>query len=1119
MAKLVGVTEKTARNWERGTDFPSESNLKKLIETYLCRGVFTPGQEREEAKTLWERACQGASRRKAIFDETWFTVLLAQQQHPTFKATASAPRADSPEGPPRLRGSGAPALKNSTADQLAPLLSAPFRLRQADWGEASDRASFSGRGEEASHISPLASSAQLDRLLVTKRTVPSRRVRLVPRVHLTGRLQAEPGRKLTLISAPAGFGKTTLLLDWITSGNQRVAWLSLDKGDNDPVRFWRYVVVALQSALAKTDLGTSTLAMLLELGPSQLEMVLADLLNELAALEQDLALVLDDYQVITTPTIHDSLTFLLEHLPARLQLVIATRVDPPLSLAQLRARDKLVELRADELRFSAEEVTHFLRDTMELVLDADQVVQLAERTEGWVAGLQLAALALRGRADVDQFLARFSGSHRYLVDYLAEDVLRRELEPVQRFLLETSLLERLCAPLCAALTGSSEAQALLEGAERANLFLVPLDDHREWYRYHALFAEFLQERLRLAFPGEVETLHRRAAQWFEEQELIPEAVQHALAGADYERAVRLVTQSARAFLLRGETATLRTWLQALPEDLVRARPRLCMILGNELSTAGEFEAADVWLQAAEARLRARESGGVDGADAEVADAEVREEEGGFRGTLQEVLALRAGNAALAGDLPHALELVHQAGDHLPSDNPLLRSLVAFDLSGAYYWSGDMVAAGPAVREVSSAGAAAGSLYFELLGLVCEGWVHMARGELRQAAETLRLVSQRMAGQEDQTYWVAGLAPLGLGMVLREWNNLESAEQQLRTGIELTTRWDLIAPLLLGYFQLARVRQARGDAAGALELIAHADKAMRRSGGGLLVGVVAACQTQLWLQQGNLAAARHWATTVPLDPDQPTTLLGELERLALVRVQIAQGRAEDALEALERLRAAAEVAGHGGSVLEILMLRALAQQRLGNTAQALAQLAEALAEAEPEGYVRLFVDEGPPMQALLEQVLAAQCSHRLAGPQSSAAYLEYLLAAFAGSGAPGTPSREAAPSTTRAQALIEPLNERELAVLRLLATGKSNVEIARELIVAPSTIKWYLKHLYVKLQVHSRMQALTRARELRLLVWPPDLPVSLPRFPPDLPLCWLLSASVRETCFLATKRIS
>jgi LuxR family maltose regulon positive regulatory protein len=1081
LAKLVGVTEKTVRNWERGTDFPSESNLKKLIETYLCRGVFTPGQEREGAKTLWERACQSASRRKAIFDETWFTVLLAQQHHSTFNATAPAPRADSPEGPPRLRGSGAPALKNSTAD----------------WGEASDRAPFSGRGEEASHISPLASSAQLDRLLVTKRTAPSRRVRLVPRAHLTGRLQAEPGRKLTLISAPAGFGKTTLLLDWITSGNQRVAWLSLDEGDNDPVRFWRYVVVALQSALAKTDLETSTLAMLLELGSSQLEMVLADLLNELAAFEQDLALVMDDYQVITTPTIHDSLTFLLERLPAHLQLVIATRVDPPLPLARLRAHDKLVELRADELRFSAEEATHFLRDTMELVLDADQVVQLAERTEGWVAGLQLAALALRGRADVDQFLAHFSGSHRYLMDYLAEDVLRREPEPVQRFLLQTSLLERLCAPLCSALTGSSEAQALLERAERANLFLVPLDDHREWYRYHALFAEFLQERLRLAFPGEGETLHRRAAQWFEEQELIPEAVQHALAGADYERAVRLVTQSARAFLLRGETATLRTWLQALPEDLVRARPRLCMILGNELGAAGEYEAADVWLQAAEVRLRAGESGGADGADAEVADAEVREE-GGFQGTLQEVLALRAGNAVMAGDLPLALELVHKVEDHLPSDNPLLRSRVAFDLSGAYYWSGDMVAAGPANREVNIAGAAAGSLYFELLGLVGVGWVHTARGKLRQAAETLRLVLQRIAGQEDQTYWVAGLAPLGLGMVLREWNHLESAEQQLRTGIELTTRWDLIAPLLLGYFQLARVRQARGDAAGALELIAQADKAMRRSGGGLLVGVVAACQAQLWLQQGNLAQAEHWATIVPLDPDQPITLLGELLQLALVRVRIAQGRVVDALEALERLRVAAEVAGRGGSVLEILMLRALAQQRLGNTAQALAQLAEALAQAEPEGYVRLFVDEGPPMQALLEQVLAAQFSHRLAGPQSSTAYLEHLLAAFGGSRAPGTPSGEVAPSAARNQALIEPLKERELAVLRLLATGKSNVEIAHELIVAPSTIKWYLKQLYAKLQVHSRMQALTRARELRLLVWPPDLPVSLPRFPPDIP---------------------
>src|SRR6266487_6204551 len=528
-----------------------------------------------------------------------------------------------------------------------------------------------GAGAPVALPQPSEPNTQRAPLLSIKLHLPRPRRCLVSRSHLVECLQQAIEYPFTLISAPAGFGKTTLLAQWLAQSGlpvAPVAWLSLEPEDNDPVRFLTYLIAALQTVDCR--LGTSALALLRTPQPSPLETVLALLTNDLMVDEAEkIALVLDDYHTITAEPIHRAVTYLLEHLPPQLHLVISTRVDPPLPLARLRARGELVELRAQNLRFSAEEVTHFLRHTMELVLEADQVVQLAERTEGWVAGLQLAALALRGRADVDQFLARFSGSHRYLVDYLAEDVLRREPESMQRFLLQTSLLERLCAPLCAALTGSSEAQALLERAERANLFLVPLDDHREWYRYHALFAEFLQERLRLAFPGEVETLHRRAAQWFEEQELIPEAVQQALAGADYERAARLVTQSARAFLILGQTATLRTWLQALPEDLVRARPRLCMILGHELSTAGEFEAADVWLRAAETRLRAGESGGADGADAEVADTEVREEEGGFRGTLQEVLALRAGNAALAGDLPHALELVYQAGDHLPSDNP------------------------------------------------------------------------------------------------------------------------------------------------------------------------------------------------------------------------------------------------------------------------------------------------------------------------------------------------------------------------------------------------------------------------------------------------------------------
>ncbi len=565
--------------------------------------------------------------------------------------------------------------------------------------------SSGAEGAEAPVALPQPSEPNTQRapLLSIKLHLPRPRRCLVSRSHLVECLQQAIEYPFTLISAPAGFGKTTLLAQWLAQSGlpvAPVAWLSLEPEDNDPVRFLTYLIAALQTVDCR--LGTSALALLRTPKPSPLETVLALLTNDLMVDEAGkIALVLDDYHTITAEPIHRAVTYLLEHLPPQLHLVISTRVDPQLPLARLRARGELVELRAQNLRFSAEEVTHFLADTMGLVLEAAQVAQVAQlaaRTEGWVAGLQLAALSLLGRSDVDQVLAGFSGSHRYLVDFLAQEVLGRQPEPMQRFLLETSLLERLCAPLCAAVTGSSEAQTLLEQAERDNLFLVPLDEQRQWYRYHALFAQFLQERLRQTAPEEMERLHQRAATWFEEQEWIAEAMQHALAGADYERAVRLVTQSARAFLILGQTATLRTWLQALPEDLVRARPRLCMILGHELSTAGEFEAADVWLRAAETRLRAGESGGADGADAEVADTEVREEEGGFRGTLQEVLALRAGNAALAGDLPHALELVHQAGDHLPSDNPLMRSLIAFDRSGAYYWSGDMVAAGPAVRD-------------------------------------------------------------------------------------------------------------------------------------------------------------------------------------------------------------------------------------------------------------------------------------------------------------------------------------------------------------------------------------------------------------------------------------
>jgi LuxR family transcriptional regulator, maltose regulon positive regulatory protein len=930
-----------------------------------------------------------------------------------------------------------------------------------------------GREEQVSHLDATPAtlmSLPRDPLLFTKLRVPRLHTRLVSRSHLLEQLQQGMKHALTLVSAPAGFGKTTLLAQWLAETGTRGAWLTLEPEDNEPARFLSYVIAALQTL--DPQIGTTVLPLLQTPQPVPLESMVALLINDITSSDVgDFALVLDEYHVIAAAAIHQALTYLVVHLSPQMHLFVATRADPPLPLARLRARGQLIELRAADLRFDPAEVGTFLQTVMGLNLPAEAIATLEHRTEGWVTGLQLAALSLRGRSDVSSFIAAFSGSHRYVLDYLSEEVLARQSAAVQSFLLHTAILEQLSGPLCEAVTGQEEGQVMLEALERANLFVVSLDDERRWYRYHHLFAEVLRSRLQQVEPTFIPALHRRASAWYGQNGLVIEAVHHALASADYERATHLVTRYASAFPLRIVRAPLRNWLPALPEDLVRARPQLCLILAYLLSDSGQLDTVDFWLRAAEARLWGGEPGGAE-----------TEAESGLRAMLTEVLAVRATVATRRGDIPQASEPVRQVGDHLsPDGTARARSTVALDLGTASFWSGDTVAASQAFAEASIAGDAAGTLFFVLAGLGGEGLVHIVRGELRQAAEVFRQVLRRAAGREGQISLVAGLAQVGLGSVLREWNDLERAEQHLLAGSEQATRLSSFETLVLTSLQLARIRQARGDALGALDHLARIDEVVQRRGGEFFARMIAACRAQLWLMQGNLAAAGHWAATIPLVPDQPINYVDEMERLAHVRVQIAQGRAADALLALKRLCAVAEAAGRSGSVLEILLLQALAQQHLGNTAQAIAQLAKVLALAEPEGYMRLFMDEGPPMHALLKQVLAAQRRQHLAPPHPSTASLEHLLATFDGATAAGSASRAKAPkSMAQTQKLSEPLKAGELTVLRQLATGKSTVEIAHELIVAPSTIKWYLKHLYAKLQVHSRTQAIARARELQLL---------------------------------------
>ncbi len=899
-------------------------------------------------------------------------------------------------------------------------------------------------------------------LLITKLYVPRPGHNLVSRPRLIGRLNEGLRRKLTLISAPAGFGKTTLLSEWV-QGAMPVAWVSLDEGDNDPVRFWSYVVAALDRVLA--GLGASAMPLLQTAIPAPIESFLTDLINKLATVPHEFALALDDYHVVHAVPIHHGLIHLLKHLPPSMHLLIATRADPLLPLARLRARGQMVELRAGDLRFTLEEAAAFLNGVIGLDLSADDVGALEEHTEGWVAGLQLAALSMRGREDLHGFVSAFAGSQRYVLDYLVEEVLQRQPKSIQAFLTCTSILERLSGPLCDAVMGGMEdraaadvpatherasatgSQAVLEYLEAGNLFVVPLDDQRRWYRYHRLFAECLRNRLEGAVASglhgvsdDVPELHRRAAGWYQTEGLNAEAVPHALAAQDWEWAAGLVERTAQEItLVRGEMVTLENWLKALPAEMIRARPRLCL--------------AQAWVsvihqqvEAAEASLCQAEQASISGETADI------------RGEIE---ALRSLGAVLKGDLHGAAELARRALEQLPRDDLFLRSLVALDNGIVHHMGGGVVAGSLACAEAVRMGQQAGNIIATTLASWLLGEMERLQGRLHRAAEVYRTATSRSGAA---SLPVAGPVYSGLGEILREWNRLDEAARYLAQGTELAAQWNP-GLALDGYVSLARVRQAQGDTQGALE-------AMRRTEGlgaasDILSMDAALVETQvvrLWIAQGNLEAAGRWAQECGLSADGEWTrgpypyVVRESVILGLARVLMAQGDAPRALRLLDTLLLEAEPLGRTTVVIEVLTLQALAQHALGEVDAALGPMERALSLAEPEGFVRVFLDEGPPAGDVLRSIAGR--------PSPVGAYARRLLAAF--DGAPAHPLQ------------VEPLSEREMQVLGLIADGLSNREIAEQLIVGVGTVKTHINNIYGKLGVHSRTQALARARELQIV---------------------------------------
>jgi LuxR family maltose regulon positive regulatory protein len=909
-------------------------------------------------------------------------------------------------------------------------------------------------------------------LLETKVYVPRPRPDLVPRPRLSERLDRAATSKLMLVSAPAGFGKTTLLAEWLATGpaaskeERAVAWLSLDQGDNDSATFWTYVIAALRTAAP--GVGGDALALLQAGHPPPTQTLLTTLLNDLGALASDVVLVLDDYHVIEARDVRDEMAFLLDHVSSRLHLVIASRADPALPLARLRARGELVEVRAAELRFTADEAAAYLNETMGLELAAGEVAALEGRTEGWIAALQLAALSMQGRDDVAGFIAGFAGDDRYVVDYLVEEVVQRQSEQVQAFLLQTSILGRLSGPLCDAVTGQDGGKAMLGGLDRGNLFVVPLDDRRQWYRYHQLFADVLQARLLDEQPGMVPDLHRRASDWYEQHGERAVAVRHAMAAEDFDRAADLLELAIPAWGRERQETMLRGWLEMLPDEIFHDRPVLSIgYVGARMST-GEIEGIDPHLRNVERWLDAA-SGWLEGSAPRPTGMVVMDD-AEFRRLPGWVEVYRAGQALVRGDPATTVRFGREALGLLSADDHLGQGAATALMGLAAWGSGDLETAHEAYAKCMTSLERAGHVSDVLGCAIALADIQQVQGRLGAAMRTFEQSLQLAAGRDVPVLRGTADMYVGISTILRERGDLEAARQYLLRSQELGEHIGLPQNPYRWRVAMARVLEADGDLEGAIGLL---DEAERVYAGDFSPNVrpVPAVRARAWILQGRVDEALAWARDEGLSFDDDLSYLREFEHVTLARALLARherARAHDSLgeatRLVERLLRAAEDGHRTGSVIEILVLQALALHLSGDLPAALVALERALTLAEPEGYARIFVDEGPALAPLLKAA---------AKQGIAASYVGRLLTALAG-------TAERAPDQGR---LIEPLSDRELVVLRQLGSDLDGPDIARELIVSLNTVRTHTKNIYAKLGVNSRRAAVRRAEELDLMSRP------------------------------------
>ncbi len=885
-------------------------------------------------------------------------------------------------------------------------------------------------------------------LLRTKLYVPPVRTTQIARPRLVDLVNGGLDRRLVLVSAPAGYGKTTLVSSWLSKTNASSAWLSLDAGDNDPIRFLQYLLAALRPVAPGIEDGW--LGTLQGAQPAQLENVITLLANELAANPGPVVLVLDDFHVIDSEAVLGMVTFLLEHLPQQVHLVVLTRTDPPFPLSRLRARHQLLDIRADQLRFTNSEIAAFLNNSLGLTLSASDLSAMETRTEGWIAGLQLAALSMQGCKDIHRFVSDFTGSHHHIVDYLAEEVLKAQPREVGAFLLQTSVLDRLCGPLCEAVVdtaaGQVDGQAMLEDLERMNLFVIPLDDERRWYRYHHLFADVLRKRLETRFPQSLPGLHRRASRWYEQNGFASEAVQQAIVAGDQDRAAHLIEEHGCNLLMSGEVATLLGWADAI-EFESEARPWLAVQKAWALALTGNLDRVEPTLQAPERLLSPLDP-----------TPEVRT----LRGTIA---AARAHCANSRGDTRSAADYAHRALEQLPDCNPIARSIrsVATSILGDASWiNGDLENAARAYTEAIRLGREAGNLHMVIIADSNLAEVLVQQGQLHRAADTYQ-EALRMAVRPDgqRSPLAAGLCA-GLARLSYELNQLDDAAQSTRLCIDLCRRWGDLSLQAAACAMLARLEQARGRPEEATEAARRAEQLAGENPLSPQRSILVKSDlARLWLAQGALERVSQLIRKSGLGAGDDVPYQRAPEYVILVRALLASGDHENALALSERLLQQAEAAGQMGLVIEVLILRALAFQGTKDSERSLKSLERALTLARPEGFVRSFLDEGEPMTRLLCQAQSRRVRTGFAGE---------LLSMIGPASGATRPSMEL---------LAEPLSTRELEVLKLIQAGATNQKISEELVITIPTVKRHISNIYAKLGVTSRTQAIAIGRELRL----------------------------------------